>query len=359
MKVFFCQVMADRHNLNYWEAFELGWSYTISAGLVDSLRTHGAQAHFLDSKCPLDADVFSKGDVLLINDLHHGFTNFGPVGGAPMRLLSEAKSRGARIFGFLNETVFYSEGSAVRDPNWRTRQKIVSQIVPFLDGVITADYEDWVFLRNSTINALYSPFGAPTVSHMGVEQRFDRPIFLGELYESRLEFVRHEGLSDVILTAKLSLDPVSVRGFLESQSVPEFGELPGAEFFAAYKALKLSQYQRYLTTMAASPMVINLPSIFRGIPCRLLEAYSLSGRVLTELPRSPFERELLRKLNKNAAFYDPSIRFDFRRKMDDLRACQPEKVSFSGTCFDIDMRAKFVLAFLDGSSPEKIVSGYL
>jgi len=345
MKIAFLQIVARHSNPKNWVAYESGWSYLISTGLFKALKHRYSDIDYISSDSQNLSEQLDKIDIVLVNDIHHAFGNFGDVCGFDLDILIKI-CRTKKAVGILNETVYFSDSQSDISSASLQRAKIVNQSIPLFHGIITADYSDYLFLNRSSVNVLYSPFASPIFKDAIPRNALTcRPIFLGSLYQKRKTFLELNGLLDRLVVSNIAYD-VEGGSICCEKIGGALNKNDTVEYFNCLDNYKSNQIRKFLLALKASKIVVNLPSIFRGIPCRLVESAQLSSYILCEFPRTEFELSLCSGLS-NIIFYHSNVVGDLMSKLDIVSGLpQPNPSDISNTLLDISVRSEMIIDFL-------------
>lgn len=317
----------------------------ISTGLVKALKSECSDIIYITSDSIQLPKIIDSCEIVIINDLHHAFANSDGVHDLALEILVNV-CRNKKLYGIINETLFHSEDEILRNPLNINREKFIKQSIPLFHGLISADFFDCQYLKSISVNVLYSPFAAPSINGpKNIQAATPKPLFLGSLYPFRKQFLESNKMLDKILVSNIAFDFADAdrcRNLLENPLVK--GDL--ASYFNCFDSYKINQFRNYILALGGSPIVVNLPSVFRGIACRLIECAQLGSYVISEFPRTQFEVELCSSLS-NVIFYDAEVVGDFEDKLNSIPLTTTAIASnISNTVFDINVRAKLILDFI-------------
>lgn len=345
MKIGFLQIVARHTNLNYWVSYESGWSYLISTGLVKALKARYSDIVYIPSDCITLAEQVEFCDIIIINDVHHAFGNIGDVCDLGLEILIKL-FRTKKTYGIINETLFEDGNQDALQSINLYRAKLIKQCFPFFHGLITADYLDFQILKRASVNVLYSPFAVPILKG-SIRRKTGsfRPLFLGSLYDKRRYFYEQNNLLDRVSVANIAFD-MAAGGKCCDKIRSAVYDRDNVGYFTNLDDYKFKQFRNYICALGAANIVVNLPSIFRGIPCRLVEAAQLNSYILCEFPRSDFEISMCSGLS-NVIFYRSDLVGDLLEKLDAIAALpEPNPSDISDSWFDIRVRSGNILNFI-------------
>lgn len=345
MKIAFFQIVARRTDLNSWVSYESGWSYLISTGLFNALTCQHADIIYIPSDSCSVREQIQSCDIVILNDFNHAFANLGEVCTLDLETLIEIR-RSKKLFGIINESVFHADSESPRQPIDLVREKLLRQSIALLDGVITVDYYDFIYFRIIGVNVMYSPFASPYLGGLIPRVMLNsRPIFLGSIYPYRKRFLEMNSLCNKILVTNLALDLVAGHKCC-TEINRAVGNADNTSYFKSFDEFKFRQFRKYISALGGGGVVINLPSIFRGIACRMVECVQLNSYVICELPRTDFEVSLCSQFS-NVIFYKAEIIGDLADKINyALTGPSPIASKLENSIFDIRVRAKQIIDFI-------------
>jgi hypothetical protein len=303
VNVLFIQVEFDRF------AASLPWTYWCHVGMAKALADAGHRVDVVLSCQPERMQQLAADggyDLAIVNDVVHGFGSTDaavyPLPTAPLRRLRE---RGVPLLGVLIETAFHGAGEAVHDVLHVVRKRAIEQAAVWLDFVISYDRFDVDVLRSWDVNALWTPFFSQAPALPEPAEPAAELVFYGAMYDKRRRFLADAGAEHLVRGGYVHYPPAYAQMFERLLHTLALPQTSPAESFELTRMFKASVFQLYAQHLLSHRLIVNLPAIFKGIACRVVESVAMGRPSLCPLPRHADERALLARLPGRACvLYD-------------------------------------------------------
>jgi hypothetical protein len=289
MKILFIQ-----YEFNQFSDF-ISLAYHCSAGIPAALRERGHEVDcvLMPHTARLELMASREDYDLALIDVVHGLCRFDSnTHQIPISPLLTLKQRGIPIAGLVIETLFHESDEHV-DAMPRYRLQAITQSLLWLDALIAFDRNDAALLRSMGARVLWAPFSS---SHPVGEDEVNfsnELVFVGTMYGKRQRFLQQAGLADQIKAGRIAYPSEFGDVHQKILALASANDaLLTEDLFEHYRQLKYASFAHYTQFLKHLPLIINLPSIFRGIACRTVESLWLGRIVVSPRPRHPEERRL-------------------------------------------------------------------
>lgn len=301
MKILYIQFEFDQF------AHSVSLAYHCSAGIPAALREAGHEVDCVLMPHTARLELLASQvdyDVALI-DVVHGMCRLdASTYQIPIPPLLTLKQRGIPIAGLLIETLFHDGGEhAQAMPEHRLRA--IMQSMLWLDAFVAFDRHDAEVLRSLGARALWMPFASSDPSPASTPAVSSTLAFVGSMYDKRQHFLRQAGLADHIAAGHITYPAEFAEVHRQIMALAGANDpLLADDLFEHYRQLKHAALAHYTEFLKQLPVIINLPSIFRGIACRTVESVWLGRVAVSPRPRHPDERRLQDRLPHVLFQYD-------------------------------------------------------
>lgn len=363
MKILFIQVEFDSFTST------LPWTYFCHIGMADALREAGHAVDFILSAQADQINVLANEeeyDLCIINDLVHGFASLdGSCNPVPLVALRALRKRSIPLVGVIIETIFHDEGERIYDTVQPVRKRIIDQASIWIDFIITYDKFDAEFLRDQGACALWTPFFSHPPPDIVAGEASDELVFYGGLYDKRQRFLIDAGVTDRVTGGYINYPSSFARLFEQTLTLAKDPEAQPALVADIIRNFKMAIFRRYAEQLLSHRIILNLPTIFKGIACRSVEAIVLARPSLISLPRHRDEILLLESFADVCIFYNENEPQNFSRMIDvaaerTFSSAELQSITRKAAAspFAPDQFAKNVADFVNGAEPVKIEQSY-
>ncbi len=366
MKILFIQV--EFANFDH----SLPWTYYCHMGIAESLKQAGHDVDVVFTHQMRRLDALSREgdyDLVMVNDVQHGFFEADHFRFAlPEAPVQRLRARGMPVLGFLVESVFPDHGAMHTSELDKKRLQVVERMLPQLDFVVSYDLHDAEVMRQRGAAALWAPFCSARPPLARARVSAGKITFFGSLYKKRVDFVDAAKLRDRINAGFIDYPPEVAEKFrIATMGLMHPGP-PAVDAYALLREVKETVFRIYAENLLGQPVVLNLPTMFRGISCRTVEALALGLPSLSPRPRHPGERALLATFPVRACvLYDEGEPAAFGALLEDAVAnplSGSEQVAlqsrFERSPFTPAAFASNLVAFASGQRPAaQIEAGYV
>jgi hypothetical protein len=253
-------------------------------------------------------------DIVLINDIVHGFSSLDksarliPI--SPLRVLREQR---VKIVGILIESIFIDDTSLYDETVYHLRKHAVEQAAVWLDFVISYDRHDVDVLRDLGVNILWTPFFSEVPNLATYPLPNSDLVFYGGMYPKRQRFLKDSGTENLISGGYIDYPAAYSEMFQRLIYTIQLTETSHETSLELVSMFKKYVFHYYAQKLQNQRIIINLPSIFRGIPCRVVESIAMGRPFLCPKPRHPKEIALLKMLpDRTCMMYDENRPERFR-----------------------------------------------
>ena len=302
-------------------AASLPWTYWCHVGMAEALAGAGHQIHVVLTCQSVRLQQLANEcdyDLVIVNDVVHGFGSVDaavyPVPTGPLRILRE---RRIPMLGVLIETAFHGDGEAIHDVLHVVRSRAIDQASVWMDFFISYDRFDVDILRRRGVNALWTPFFSEAPADLREPANSTGElVFYGAMYEKRRRFLTDAGADHLVHGGYIRYPSEYSQMFdllINTLPLPQTSLQDSLEMVRIFKA---SVFHLYAQHLRANRLIINLPTIFKGVACRVVESVAMGQPSLSPLPRHPDERALLARLPKRMCMmYDDTQPAEFTRML--------------------------------------------
>ncbi|QNA88518.1 hypothetical protein G4G28_08440 [Massilia sp. Dwa41.01b] len=270
-------------------------AYHCSAGIPAALRDcgHEVDCVLMPHTARLELLASREHYDFALIDVVHGLCRMDAnTHQIPIPPLLTLKQRGIPIAGIAIETLFHDHGENA-DVMPQHRLRAIMQTMLWLDAFIAFDRHDADVLRSMGVRALWSPFTSSDPSP-GLEVNVSNELaFVGSMYAKRQRFLRQAGLAGQITAGRITYPDAFTEVHQDILALATANDpLQAEDLFEHYRQLKHAAFAHYTQVLKHLPLIVNLPSIFRGLACRTVESLWLGRVVVSPRPRHPEECRL-------------------------------------------------------------------
>lgn len=340
-------------------------AYHCSAGIPAALREcgHEVDCVLMPHTARLE-HLASQGeyDFALI-DVVHGLcridTNTYQI---PIPPLLTLKRRGIPVAGILIETLFHANGENA-DVMPQHRLRAIMQSMLWLDAFIAFDRHDAAMLRSLGARALWAPFASSDPSPGAEVTPSNELVFVGSMYGKRQRFLQQAGVADQIAAGRITYPAEFAEVHRKIMALATANDaMLKEDLFEHYRQLKHAAFAHYTQFLKHLPVIINLPSIFRGIACRTVESLWLGRIVVSPRPRDPEECRLQDSVPHVLYQYDEHEPASFAEAVNAALASKltPEQYAevqgfLQGSAFDPQTQASNLASFVTGAQESEAI----
>jgi len=286
------------------------WAFSIRGDLIESMSLFAKVDVLYSTEIQLNLNSWLlnyKYDAVFINDINH--INFDDLEGYNILSISQLlliKEKKIKIIANSIETIFHTNKDYINIFNARLSKFI--KLHNFFDGFITYDYYDSLILTQMKINNFYRPFSLIKDNFLDLtnspNSNFNL-LFLGSIYAARVDFINQSIYKDQITFGTLdhSDSEISNSIFLKNILSLTIDTIEYQNLSTKLELLKKQYALLFLKTLSETKLIINLPSMFQGIPCRAVESIFSKSIFLVNYPRTSVETYFLKNIT-NCFFYD-------------------------------------------------------
>jgi len=340
-------------------------AYHCSAGIPAALREcgHEVDCVLMPHTARLEL-LASQGDYdFALIDVVHGLCRMDSnTHQIPIPPLLTLKRRGIPIAGILIETLFHDNGGHA-DVMPQLRLRAILQSMLWLDAMIAFDRHDADVLRSMGVRALWSPFSSSDPVPAADVNVSNELIFVGSMYDKRQRFLRDAGLGNRITAGRITYPGEFTEVHRQVLALAAANDATLKEdLFENYRQLKHAALGHYAQFLKHLPLIINLPSIFRGIACRTVESLWLGRVVVSPRPRHSEERRLQDSVPHALYQYDEDEPASFAQA---IQAALDSKVTreqfealdtyLRGSVFDPRTQAANFVDFISGAQDSEAI----
>ena len=299
----------------------LAWAYSVRGDLINSLSTFfeidvlysTESCHLLEKWC-----TEKEYSYIFINDISH--LEYDNDLSLPLNVLLEQKNKGVKIIGNSIETILHN--NKILEHIYYHRLQKFEKYKFLYDLIICNDYLDSELMKKMNIKTLYRPFSL-SEEFFNLNKNIDKKyelLFLGTLYPLRSSFIkRSEYLSQITLgNLNYSSDELIIIQQLKN-SLKKISDISSYNSISKnIELIRKNYFIKMLNILSSSKIILNLPSIFKGIPCRVVESFFANTIFLSNIPRTSHEVNLMKNSNK-CFFYDENDISDFDAVIKNLK----------------------------------------
>lgn len=334
-------------------------AYHCSAGIPAALRACGHEVDCVLMPHTARLDMLARRehyDFVLV-DVVHGLCRMDAnTHQIPIPALLALKQRGIPIAGILIETLFHENGEHT-DVMPQQRLRAIMQSMLWMDALVAFDRHDADMLRSMGARALWSPFTSSDPCP-GIEATpSNELIFVGSMYGKRQRFLQQAGLAGRITAGRITYPNEFTEVHRQVLALASANDpMLKDDLFEHYRQLKHAALGHYAQFLKHLPLIINLPSIFRGIACRTVESLWLGRVVVSPRPRHPEERRLQDSVPHVLFQYDEEVPASFAQALQAALDSRTTAQQFAhvqdflrGSVFDPQAQAANLVDFVSGT----------
>ena len=207
--------------------------------------------------------------------------------------------------GMIPESLEYSEDEWHLNPNLKGRRHLVESRLKYLTHIIAVDERDVDILNtNKNIRALWWPSAVPRrcIIEKPVANPKKQGAFIGSVYYQRATLLQSPDLEGLLVkqpsSEKGTIYPflftalhLIMRGYIKCR-------LPGTKSFNRFyirslRKLRRTTYTLWLEALQNNAAVVNLPSLCKAYPSRVIEGIAAGRPVISwEIPDRPRNKDL-------------------------------------------------------------------
>jgi hypothetical protein len=367
MNILFIQV-----EFNHF-APSLPWTYWCHVGMAKALTDAGHRVDVVftfQTRKLQELSFEGNYDLAILNDVVHGFSSTDAACfRTPMASITRLRERKVPVLGVVIETIFHGIEEQVHDVLHQVRRLAIEQAVQWLDFVVAYDRFDIQVLRSAGVNALWTPFFSESPpGHPLPDKPSNELIFYGAMYEKRKQFLIDTGTERILRGGYINYPETYTQIFEKLLFTLRLPETSVLESFELTRLFKESVFQVYARHLRSQRLIVNLPSIFKGVACRVVESVAMCRPSLCPLPRHPDERALLMQIPRRACvLYDenkPELFASLLREASQIELDDGERAAlskhFQHSPFSPARFARHLTEFTGGTrAAPAIEAGYL